>query len=446
MSIHDDRLTSREHDDMRDLVLAGTQSIPQARSTRAPFVAGAVALLLIGGLTGGILTATLREDGTTVPIATPSPSPESDAPASPIVYSSGFFEGDIYVVNPGSAPRRIIGSDVDALDQICPAFSPDGTRLASGQAAGDGQSGWQSAALVISDLDADGEPAGSVQIPLDGVGQPPCPIWSPDGQWVAFGGGTTHAQLPASFDQVWLVHVDSGSARVINVNTTDIEWSADSTGLYVAGDSLRRYEIGEADLGPRIPGTQGAVALTASPDGTSLAFERQQPGSVERFDLVLMGTDGSDQRILAEGYTRARGIGPVWSPDGERIVFQRTCTRNCADLSTELRQDEIVILSVAEDDPLGPMGTQTVLAPTQTTEGSEPRLWIPVTVSWAPDSSTLRFIGWELRPSGEMASGSGLLTVPVDGAAAPAVLWETPEGIGAYSAIPQNDFQTWRTR
>ena len=37
-------------------------------------------------------------------------------------------------VREGEAARRIVGSDADSLEQVCPAFSPDGRRLAHGEA------------------------------------------------------------------------------------------------------------------------------------------------------------------------------------------------------------------------------------------------------------------------------------------------------------------------
>ena len=130
----------------------------------------------------------------------------------------------------------------------------------------------------------------------------------------------------------------------------------------------------------------------------------------DHFELLLMSVDGTDRRVLVEDYAHNRGIGPVWSPDGNRIVFQggegAPLVLRGGETFTDGEKDEVIIVTVGDDDPLGPIGTQTVLAPIQTTEGGETRHWLPATVSWAPDSAALRFVGWELLASG----GAGQLS------------------------------------
>lgn len=89
MGMNDGGLTPREHAEMRDLVLAGTQRIRPAGSHRAQLTAAAVALVLVGAVTGGaITTATLmgtQQDAGPVssPAPTPTPTPSVTPTPSP---------------------------------------------------------------------------------------------------------------------------------------------------------------------------------------------------------------------------------------------------------------------------------------------------------------------------------------------------------------------------
>lgn len=59
MTVDDDRLSEREHADLRDLVLAGAQRADAMRPRRA-LVAASIALVLVGGLIGGSVVAVTR--------------------------------------------------------------------------------------------------------------------------------------------------------------------------------------------------------------------------------------------------------------------------------------------------------------------------------------------------------------------------------------------------
>ena len=158
---------------------------------------------------------------------------------------------DIYLSLPGQDPRRIVGSYHDGIDQSCPTFSPDGTRLA--YLEGRGGPNMVVTALEVVDVDDGGAPTGTpVRVAGDPKGElAGCPQWSPDGKklaivedergmliatldgrshTVSFGSfhhgyhaglrvfawspdGSTLAVIDAG--AVWLVPVDGGEARTV---------------------------------------------------------------------------------------------------------------------------------------------------------------------------------------------------------------------------------------
>jgi len=121
-----DQLTPREHDDMRDLLLAGTQRIRPASAPRARIAAGA-ALVLVAATIGGVAaTAQFTAHRIEQPVG-PSPSP---TPRVIIPFDAGHAPEETPPLEPSGVGQEIWTphGDVTRL----PAASPPtaGTHLA----------------------------------------------------------------------------------------------------------------------------------------------------------------------------------------------------------------------------------------------------------------------------------------------------------------------------
>jgi dipeptidyl aminopeptidase/acylaminoacyl peptidase len=73
-----------------------------------------------------------------------------------------------------------------------------------------------------------------------------------------------------------------------------------------------------------------------SPDSTRIAFDAnspEQPGT-RHLGVATIGSDPSKATIAMITTGRGTNIGPQWSPDGARLVYQHTDPQNSADLYT----------------------------------------------------------------------------------------------------------------
>lgn len=318
--------------------------------------------------------------------------------------------GDIWLISPAQEPRRVIGSDADGVDELCPAFSPDGRRLAYGRWEG------ETVALAVVDIDADGRVSDPVIIDVgDGV-PAPCPLWSPDGSQIVFGAALTSPINPttsATGSEVRIVTLfDNSVTSLPDLLATDLEWSPDgdllaivsgmdqSSGGNRLGDG-RIYLYAPASGSMRaIDATLGATSLTWSPDGGRIAY---QTGDSSH-ELRVIDIETEQQEVLAS-YRDFYGIGPVWSPDGDWILYQR-CVRDCG-FSTH----EMVLVPASDSGDAGVRAGEVVIRSFIETTDGECRL-IPRGVTWSPD-------GRYLLHNGEYLMGCGsnftfLATIPID--------------------------------
>jgi Tol biopolymer transport system component len=180
---------------------------------------------------------------------------------------------DIYIVREGSEPKLIAGRQGGTTRNVCPAFSPDGTRLAFGVASNQGR------AVVVLGLDANGAIGDTVHITVPGSGPGVCVRWSSDGTRVGY--------------------LDGGIVVVRGLDG--------STPPSAAGDP------GASDLER---GRDPAEPLL-SPAGDRIARIASQPGS--SCQIVVSTPDGSAARAIALavcGYAIA-----AWSPDGRQVLL-----------------------------------------------------------------------------------------------------------------------------
>jgi Tol biopolymer transport system component len=327
----------------------------------------------------------------------------------------GYVGGDqIYLVRAGERARRLEVAGSAGASVACPAWSPDGTRLLFGRVTGSSQTGSSAAELVIVTVGSDGAIGARKVIALDGFkvlpgfDAHPCGTWSPDGRWIAFAG--TGA--------VWVVDTQTEAIRRLpDLRPSDLEWRPGTDELAIAGDMgpdrsaptlstpVTIYSTTTSKLSNL--GSVKAAHITWSPDGTTLAYTGGET-DFHGLQLWLVDGDGSNERLLV-GWTggATHGIGPVWSPTGDRIAYQRL-------LPGRAEAHEVVLVNVAD-------GTQRAIAP-PVTNRSEKWYWLPDAVWWSPDGETLVYSAWSEAPfdyevparTDSRPGPTGLIAVPAD--------------------------------
>jgi Tol biopolymer transport system component len=260
-----------------------------------------------------------------------------------------------------------------------------------------------------------------VRIAVGGTFPPPCAIWSADGRRVAFGVPTTSPLNPdrsAAGSQVWVATVADGQVDVLpDLLATDLEWSPEGSELAIAGGqtelvgglglrdgSIRIYDPDSGEMRTLV-GPSGVSSLTWSPDGTQIAYQRGRSSDADGADpeawvdswvmnqeIWVAQADGSGEYPLASGFVSFHGIGPVWSPTGDRIVYQR-----CPEAGCSGETHEVVLVQ--------PGGESEIVLPDLRLSGAP---WRPYRVTWSPDVR-------------ELLTRHGVLTSP-----SKAPLWNAP--------------------
>jgi WD40-like Beta Propeller Repeat len=149
-----------------------------------------------------------------------------------------------------------------------------------------------------------------------------CPLWSPDGGWIAF----TLESAPGS-RSLAIIRTDGSGQRKVSAGVGRFQvsgpdtWSPDGAWIYfdAQGSGLGRVYRANVAEGQSTPLTDAgilAVAPASSPDGTLIAFIVSRPVG---WELYVANSDGTNPHRVAE---HATNMG--WSSDGRYILARWT--------------------------------------------------------------------------------------------------------------------------
>lgn len=286
---------------------------------------------------------------------------------------------EIYTANPdGTNQTRL--TDTPAVQELTPAWSPDGTRLAFTGATASRAAGGTSVNVTadIYVINADG---GGLRRLTNNSAYNSAPVWSPDGARIAFTRSTINPQI--------FIGGSPGIADLLSA----------SSDIHVIGaDGSNETNLTRTPL-------SFEFFPAWSPDGRRIAYTNATPGmsSFGRLEvgvtIFTMNVDGSNQRrllpppaenpVVIDSSARQYDFAPAWSPDVSRLAFTRVTTGVVS--GTERIKGRTVSASiyVVNADGTNELFLNTFSATkTDSTLDSFP--------SWSPDGTKITFTGASL--------------------------------------------------
>lgn len=219
-----------------------------------------------------------------------------------------------------SASVRFVALTSGPLNEVDPAISPDGARLAFAMAADAGDAGGTDIFITEG---AGRTPTRLTAHPADDH----YPAWSADGLRLAF----IRIDGP-SCDIMLMPLADRRERRIASCGNPEeprVSWSTNGDWLiesFAPGpDPIRGWQIARVSTTTGVretltlptPGTLGDYSPAVSPDGTRIAFVRGINGATSDVHLVSMG-GGAPTRITWDNQDL---VGVDWSADGKSLVY-----------------------------------------------------------------------------------------------------------------------------
>jgi Tol biopolymer transport system component len=239
-----------------------------------------------------------------------------------VLYDTSHLDNDheLYAMQPDGGGLRALTDD--SLDELDPAWSPDGSMLVYTSAPYAG-SACKACALTLRIARADG--THSTPVTRHGAGiYDNGAAWSPDGTTIAFVRGTSDTP-----GRLYTVHPDGSAVTPMptTLHASAPSWSPDGATIAFAsttgdGVGILAIDVAGGPVRTEIATPPGEVTSDLrdpswSPDGTAIAF-------AGRHGLYVATVGKPARRIVT-----ALGAGhPSWSPDGVRLAFDALCT-NC---------------------------------------------------------------------------------------------------------------------
>lgn len=264
---------------------------------------------------------------------------------------------EIWSINPdGSAKTNL--TENDGIDDLDPAWSPDGGRVAYISHARNSEPD-----LFVMNADGSGQTRLTETPEMEELQ----PTWSPDGTRIAFTRVEKfNSGTPDYYDNydVYVINADgTGEVRLTDSPSRELQpaWSPDGSRLaFTSSRSAREDEIyvmkpapeGPSNEPARLTKTRGDnYAPNWSPDGEKIAFMSERDRLQDHFgvpEIYKMSADGTSQTRLT---FRGNYEDPAWSPNGRKLAFNREglYTMKASPLSKKNRPQAVTGSSIGYD-------------------------------------------------------------------------------------------------